>query len=41
MKQNKSNALPPIACDQDVAAVSEDAKQFGDLIESVFPGLNA
>ena len=41
MSSKKSNALPPLAFGQESAVVHQDAKQFGDLIDSVFPGLNA
>lgn len=37
----RKNALPPLAFGNDIAIVHESAQQFGDLIERVFPGLNA
>jgi AraC-like DNA-binding protein len=38
---NKKNALPLLAFGNDVAIVHESAQEFSDLIERVFPGMNA
>lgn len=37
----KKTALPPLAFGNDIAIVHESAQHFSDLIERVFPGLNA
>lgn len=41
MTKTKTNALPPLAFGQGSAVIHKDAKKFGDLIDSAFPGLNA
>jgi AraC-like DNA-binding protein len=38
---NKKNAIPLLAFGNDVAIVHESAQEFSDLIERVFPGMNA
>lgn len=41
MSKGKPNALPPLAFGLNAAIEHTNAKEFGDLIESAFPGLNA